>query len=454
MTTPRGFLWWWTSARLAGTCLALWMTVSSVWWAEVPRAFAAVSLPTEFSDAIVADGFDRAIDLALLPDGRMLLAEQKSGRVMVLLETGTQGSTDALVVPGLETAHNEAGLLAIAIDPQWPARPYLYTWFTAAASNDCRIVRFTGSGALDDPLSTSLTFDPSSAVEILVGVRDDAGNHNGGTLLFGTDGMLYVSIGDDESRCSAQDVNSLLGKVLRLRVDQIGPAGPVPQTEIAPTDNPFFAQGGVAALVWAYGLRNPFRMTRDSETGTLFIGDVGQSTREQVSHVESGGVNLGWPFREGTFLFTTTGCTEPPDFDSLAPIVDYGRSEGASVVAGFVYRPPGTATAAWPQRYHGNFFYIDFYRVQLRRLVGTGQNWMVGAEVPGQPEPGAWASGIGAAVDFEVGPDGSVLWVSLYSTAGSEATGGSVHRITYTGQGTGVESDEVRSIGSFKSRYR
>lgn len=407
------------------------------------------AVPTEFAQETVASGLALPVAMAFLPDGRLLVAEQKTGNVRLFLSDDSQAPAPVLTVPDLDIVNGEAGLLSLAVDPGWPARPYIYCHYDAAAPNEIRLTRYTATGDLSDPASAALTFSPASALDLLTGIPDNAGNHNGGTLRFGTDGYLYFSMGDDESRCSAQNVDDFRGKIFRLDVSAVVDAEPVPLADLIAAGNPFVGQGSIASLVWAIGLRNPFRMALDAETGTLFVGDVGQSTREEISHVQSGGQNLGWPYREGTTDFPEqAGCPDPEEVDLLEPIHDYGRTEGSSVIAAFVYRRPDGADAPWPLEYEGNFFYIDFYRDHLVRMAGTDQSWSIAPEVEGQPAAGRWANAFRFPADFAIAPDGSVYYLQL--TDLSQSTG-SVRRIRFTGT---IVSNESTTFGGLRSRYR
>jgi glucose/arabinose dehydrogenase len=403
----------------------------------------SAAVPDDFAQETRVSGLARPVAMVFLPDGRLLVAEQKTGQVKLLLPEDTQMAGTVLTVSGLETQNNEAGLLSLAIDPAWPQRPYLYCHYTALSPREMRLTRYTASGDLDDAQSNTLSFDSGTAVHLLTGIPDVFGNHNGGSLRFGTDGFLYFSIGDDENRCAAQVIDDFRGKVLRLDVTLVPEQGEVSLTDLVAAGNPYVGQGDIAGLVWAIGMRNPFRMALDSQTNGLFVGDVGQVTREEISHVQSGGQNLGWPYREGTTDFPEqAGCPDPPGIVLLEPIYDYGREEGASVVAGFVYRRSATATAPWPLDYEGDFFFIDFYKDYLIRLTGSGQNWSIAPVVTGQPAAGRWATGLVQAADFAIAPDGAVYYVTL---------GGTIQRIRYTGT---IVPTEKSSFGGLRSRYR
>jgi glucose/arabinose dehydrogenase len=406
-------------------------------------ADAPAAVPTDFEQSEVLGGLDAPVALAHLPDGRLLVAEQKTGNLRLVLADDTLVSAPVLTVPDLETANNEAGLLSLAVDPGWPQRPYVYVHFTARDPREMRLVRYAATGSLTAPDGDDLGFDPASALVVLDGIPDDFGNHNGGTLLFGPDGFLYFSVGDDEDRCAAQRLDSPLGKVLRLDVADLGASGPVSTADLVAAGNPHAGQGGIAALVWALGLRNPYRMAVDAATGELFVGDVGEVSREEISRVAEGGENLGWPFREGSLPIQPPGsCDDPGGAEFVEPIWDYGRTAGVSVVAGFVYRAPDGADHPWPAAYAGDVFFADFFRDDLRRLTGAGQDWQIAAPVEGQPGPEDWANGLSTAADFAIAPDGSVVYASLGD--------GTLHRIRYVGA---VPTDTT-SFGALRARYR
>ena len=184
-------------------------------------------VPTGFADQLIAGGFTQPVGIAFLPDGRLLVVEQRSARIK-LIRMGPPIAVDTVgTVPATNSAAFERGLLGIAVDPGWPARPYLYTHSTHIGSR-IRISRFTANGALSDPAG-SILIDPASRHDLINDIPDNAINHNGGTVRFGPDGMLYVSLGEDASPSSAQDTTSLLGVILRLDVSQLPPgAGTAP----------------------------------------------------------------------------------------------------------------------------------------------------------------------------------------------------------------------------------
>jgi glucose/arabinose dehydrogenase len=227
---------------------------------------------------------------------------------------------------------SESGLFAMAFHPGFPSTPEVYLSYTA------------DGGPLTSTLSrfqldnTGLALDPASE-EVLLEIDQPQGNHNGGDLTFGPSGMLYAGFGDGggggDPGENAQNNANLLGTVIRINVDGNAPY------EI-PTDNPFFgptlcAQGtgaGQCPEIFAWGLRNPWRISFDTLTGALWVGDVGQGQWEEIDRVVLGG-NYGWNDREGAH------CFDPPSACATGfeePVTEYDHSVGQSVTGGYVYR--------------------------------------------------------------------------------------------------------------------
>ena len=272
-----------------------------------------------------------------MPDGRLLYTEQNTGRVRVLLPgVGVQASP-VLTVPQLNTG-GERGLLGIALDPAYPARPYLYLHYTAKLPNHIRIARWKLSGDIGGGGELDLSADTLSRYDLIDDIPDQFDNHNGGTVRFGVDGYLYVSLGEDGQPCLAQDTTSLRGVVLRLKVDAL-PDGPgrAFRAQITPFNNPFVSRpDSNARLVAVLGLRNPFRIQPDRVRGWLVIGDVGESTREELDvmalrpptprpALPELGADFGWPFLEGTAF--------GPSRNACGPILSRSRGPRSSTTA-------------------------------------------------------------------------------------------------------------------------
>jgi len=254
--------------------------------AELPppaRAFTPTTLPTNFSDEPVVGGLDWPVCMAFLPDGRILVIEKNTARVRQVIGNAISSTDPVLVVPNVQGAGSEQGLLGIAVDPGWPARPYVYLQYTSTLDPHIRISRFTVSGDLSFTGNGALTADPASRYDVISDIVDNYVFHNGGGLRFGTDGMLYSALGEDLEACYAQLLTTLYGKILRLDVSGLppGPGGPPPYSAITPPGNPFATHPDIRAhLIWAYGVRNPYSFDVDPSNGDLMIADVGEVKQE------------------------------------------------------------------------------------------------------------------------------------------------------------------------------
>jgi len=378
-------------------------------------AHGQASLPSGFQDELVADGLDAPVGMAFLPDGRLIVVEQNTTRVRLHAGAPRSPILEVGDVPDV-TIYGERGLLGVAVDPRWPASPYLYVHYTSTDAH-VHVSRFTVTGDLANTDDGSLSFESTSRYDLITDVPDIAGNHNGGTLRFGRDGMLYASFGEDANPCAAQDSVSLRGVIVRLDVSRL-PAGPGAATRdlITPSDNPWVSSSNAnARLVWAYGLRNPFRFQVDPATGSLVVSDVGQDQWEEVDIVDRPTLDFGWPFREGPADYPGhSTCPGVPVRPTLTePIFAYDRSRvnngSAVVITAGVYRPPVSATHAFPDEYVGNVFVSDCYHGYTWRLVNDGGSWTVAAPVSGQPVVEHWEEGLDYVPDYAIGPDGG-LW--------------------------------------------
>jgi len=413
-----------------------------------PRAALAdaATLPTNFADQLLSGGLDLPTGIAEVPDPqgplprRALFVEQISGNVMLYA-----GGTVYLVgnVPGISTDGGERGLLGIALDPRWPTKPYVYVQCTDQRSgNFVTISRYTLMGDYTYANDGLLQFVPNSRYDLRADFPDQQSNHNGGTLRFGTDGMLYSSLGDDASNCPAQDITVAVGKILRLDVSRLpdGPGGPAPYALLAPADNPFASNAdSIAKLVWAEGLRNPFRFHVDSKTGVLVIGDVGLDTWEEVDIATAGGMDFGWPVYEGPAPYLACGGTPPAPY--TAPITYYPHPDGEAIIGGPRYRRPATPTARFPAEYDGDIFFLDYYTGFLRRVKQSGTTWAP-ASAPGQPDASDWGTGMYDVSDLVEFSDGSMWYCRQYL---SGASSGELRRIVYTGSAS-VGAPQPRSL--------
>ena len=284
--------------------------------------------PELFSWERVAVGYDSPVLVTNAGDGsgRLFILEQP-GRIRVLNEdrSSTQEFLDIRDRVGSQS--NEQGLLGLAFHPDYAVNGYFYVYYTDRAG-DTVISRYQVSSA--DPNRA----DPGSELTLLA-VSQPYGNHNGGHLEFGPDGYLYAGLGDGGSggdpQGNAQNLGTLLGKILRLNIDEGIPYS-------IPVDNPFSGADG-RAEIWASGLRNPWRFSFDPLSGDLYIGDVGQNIWEEVDYLAGdhpGGANFGWDFLEGTHSFEGV---PPSGSDLVPPVWEYDHATGGcSVTGGAVYR--------------------------------------------------------------------------------------------------------------------
>jgi glucose/arabinose dehydrogenase len=273
--------------------------------------------------------------VAWLPDGsgRTLILE-RGGRIRLAEPDGTLHPQPVLDISDNTSTSTEQGLLGLAFDPGFAQNGYAYIDFTDANSS-VQVIRYTMNPA--DPAQ----IDPSTAATVL-SLPKRSKVHNGGTLMFGPDGYLYISVGDDDNSDQAQRLDTVFGKILRVDVDSAQPYA------IPPT-NPFVDTPGARGEIWSYGLRNPWRFSFDRATGDLWIGDVGDAKLEEVDMQPAsshGGENYGWPLFEGTECAAPEHCQDP---GLVAPLVTYGHNMNCAVMGGYVYR--GTTVPAFSGQY-------------------------------------------------------------------------------------------------------
>jgi glucose/arabinose dehydrogenase len=363
----------------AATCsarrLALLPGLLACGLAVAPAAAADVTLVR------VASDLSRPLYVTAPPADamRLFIVEQfagTSGRVRILdLATGSLLATPFLSVPDVSTG-GEQGLLGLAFHPDYASNGYFYVDLTNSAG-DTEIRRYSVSGDPD-------VADAGSATLVL-GIDQPDANHNGGWLGFGPDGYLYIATGDgggaDDSGAghtagtgNAQDItDNLLGKLLRIDVDGDDFPSDATRNYAIPPDNPFVGGGGDDEI-WAYGLRNPFRASFDRATGDLYIGDVGQGSREEIDvqpAASAGGENYGWRLREGTIATPTGGVGGDKPAGAIDPIYDYphggGDTEGFVVTGGYVYRGPIVA-------FRGRYVFADFANARIWTLRWDGSD--------------------------------------------------------------------------------
>ena len=297
-------------------------------------------------------------------DARLFIVEQ-AGRIRVV-ENGSLLPTPFLDITDRVSSGGERGLLSAAFHPSYAANGFFYVNYTDR-NGDTRIERYRVGADRNRA-------DPGSA-KLILQVAQPFPNHNGGLVVFGPDGKLYVGMGDGGSggdpQGHGQNRATLLGDILRIDVDAGDPYA-------IPADNPYVGQSASRNEIWASGVRNPWRFSFDREAGLLYVADVGQSALEEINVVPagSGGLNYGWNVMEGSRCFRPAeGCTRT---GLVVPVLEYGHGEGCSVTGGYVYR--GSRIPAL----RGHYFYSDFCRGWIRSFRhGGGQaldrrEWEVG----------------------------------------------------------------------------
>lgn len=276
---------------------------------------------------LVTSGLDRPVGISYTgsEDKRLYIIEQ-AGLIRVV-EGGVLLKEPFLDIRDrVGNQGSEQGLLGLAFHPRYPAAPYFYVDYTNLAGNSV-ISRF--SQASDQP-----GLADAASEKIYLTIEQPFANHNGGEVVFGPEGYLYLGLGDGGSggdpMGNAQSTQSLLGKILRIDIDSGDPYA-------VPADNPF-VNGNGSPEIWAYGLRNPWRFSFDRLGGGLFIGDVGQDAWEEVDYlpaISQGGANFGWNFKEGNHAYQGS---PPLNMQLDDPIFEYDHRQGCSITGGVVYR--------------------------------------------------------------------------------------------------------------------
>ncbi|MEJ7809370.1 MAG: PQQ-dependent sugar dehydrogenase [Gemmatimonadaceae bacterium] len=322
-------------AALLGPCtLPVACSDASAVEEQSPPAVASLRLE------LVASGLANPLYLtAPNGDARLFIVEQP-GRVRIV-QNGQLLPAPFLDISSKVSSGGERGLLSVAFHPRYAQNGLLYVNYTDTRG-DTRVERYH--------VSANANLADASSAALVITVAQPFANHNGGLVLFGPDGMLYIGMGDGGSggdpQGNGQNPQALLGKMLRLDVDGGDPYA-------IPAGNPYASSGAGRREIWASGLRNPWRFAFDAQAGLLYIADVGQNRWEEVSVVPaaSAGLNYGWNRTEGNHCYSTDAC----DMTGLVPAAaEYSHDDGCSITGGFVYRGqqmPGLV---------GHYFYSDY----------------------------------------------------------------------------------------------
>ncbi len=357
-----------TLHRLAGALVLLLALTVAI---STSRAQA-----TQGIDAIrLAGGFNLPVYVTAPPgDTGRLFVVQQSGQIMIIdLATQMVKPTPFLDLSDVVSLAGEEGLLGLAFDPDYAQNGRFYVDYVTSGgsfgSGVTHVALFRVSSNPDvadrDSERTLLTFDQPQS------------NHNGGWIGFsprpGDEGNLYIATGDGgasndqgpghiEPGGNAQNLTTLLGKMLRIHLNDRPPG-----SYSIPTNNPFIGVPGALPEIWAYGLRNPFRNSFDRRTGNMFIGDVGQSEREEVdiqpASQPGGGENYGWRVREGS-IQNPAFPNDPVPPDAVNPAYDYSHAVGQTVIGGYVYN------GRQVKRLRGTYVFADYIGPETGDFTG------------------------------------------------------------------------------------
>jgi glucose/arabinose dehydrogenase len=337
-------------------------------WAFLGALCCMVSAAADIKTELITGGLARPVFVCSPPGdtNRLFIIEQHTGRIRIFdLAAGAFRPSPFMLQNNLATG-NEQGLLGLAFHPQYRTNGFFYVNITAAnAGGRTEVIRYTATG---DPATSEIASRDTG--KLILSYAQPESNHNGGWIAFGPDGYLYISSGDggggnDQhgSTGNGQSRTTLLGKILRIDVDGGDPY------EI-PESNPFKGHSTYREEIWAFGLRNPWRCAFDSQTGNLWIGDVGQGREEEIDVIPAGfgGLNFGWRPREGTIQTPGIPASEQPVTEAIEPVATYGRNFGASVTGGYVYRG-----SALPE-VSGKYIFADYV---------SGRFWLLTPDASG-----------------------------------------------------------------------
>jgi glucose/arabinose dehydrogenase len=313
--------------------------------------------------------------------------------------TGPSGGTPAVALDMTTSVDDgfEKGLLGICLHPGFATNGYVYLYYTTNAPRN-RISRFTLIGN---------TINPTSEAIVLDNIEATNGNHNGGTILIGPDGKLWAAPGDSGTGgakaqiLDAASPSRFNGKVLRMELDGSPAAG-----------NPYLGDATKEPRIWGYGFRNPFRFSFRPSNGSIYIGDVGQSTREELDVGVAGG-NFGWPYMEGSIQQPGGPGPCPVTTICLPPVFDYPRTIGTTITGGVFVTGNGYPTL------QGKYVFGDYGASWIKYLEFDANDGLVGGTNALQN----LATSAEGPVAFHQGPDGNLYYAAINS--------GRIYRIDY-----------------------
>ncbi|NJM26732.1 MAG: hypothetical protein HC859_15890, partial [Bacteroidia bacterium] len=374
------------------------------------------TLPTGFVETLVAQNLDPT-DIIVAPDGRIFITV-KSGRILII-ENGSLLTEPFLHMEEQVDNYNERGLGHMVLDPDFNTNHFYYVYYTVKGQNLNRVSRFTATGNFTVPGSEQIIFD----MDVMDGTI-----HNAGAMVFGTDGKLYVSVGEGSNANKAQLINNVLGKILRINSD-----GTIP------TDNPFYnTYSGKNRAIYALGFRNPFTMSMDPVTGKIYANDVGGGAFEEVNEVQAG-KNYGWPIIEGM------RTTQTPPANYMDPVYAYphgnGLGAGCAIVGSSFYSFNSYPATSFPAAYRGRYYFADYCNGYIRMLDASGN-------LVAEP----FATNIDRPLAVRVASDGSMYYLARAGLGGGSQTdntstnNGTLWKVTFTGSGAPVVSVQPQDV--------
>ncbi len=350
-----------------------------------PSAWPVISLRPVASGLQAPDYVTNAGDSS----GRIFIVEQAG--IIRIVHNGNLLTKPFLDISDRVRFYGEEGLLSLAFPPDFAQKGYFYVYYTRKGETNNQVSRFH---LTSDPNIA----DPNSEEQILFLNHPGHTNHNGGLLVFGPDGYLYIGTGDGggsgDLNGNAQNPGSLLGKLLRIDTEYAWGHMPIAGNKLfmplifnstqsppspaykIPASNPFVGQNGARPEIWALGLRNPWRYSFDRQTNDLYIADVGQDTWEEIDFQPAnskGGENYGWNILEGNYCYPpgTAGCSQPANYSP--PVWEYNHgpndTNGCSITGGYVYR--GVSYPAM----QGIYFYGDYCSRTVWGLQNNAGQW-------------------------------------------------------------------------------
>jgi glucose/arabinose dehydrogenase len=364
----------------------------------------AGTLPAGFAETLLAQGLDPT-DILITPDGRIFITI-KNGKVLIL-ENDVLLSTPLIDIESVVDNFNERGLGHIVLDPGFSTNGFFYLYYTVKEGNHNRVSRFTATGNTADPATELIILEVDPML---------ASIHNGGDMVFGLDGKLYISTGEGSNSNASNSLLTNLGKILRVNSD-----GTIP------TDNPFDGSTlGKNKAIYALGFRNPYSMDLDPHNGAIIVSDVGGAAWEEINIVEAGR-NYGWPSIEGR----RTDQAIPGPGPYVDPIYAYphgaGIDAGCAIVGAALYMPE---THQFPTEYHGKFFFADYCNGYIKYIDPADATAV-----------NVFATGIDRPLGILFTSNGTMYYIARGGIGGgsegdnTSSNDGTLWRVTYDGFG-------------------